>query len=107
MPRTSAAALRDVFLEQGYLIFDPGIPKKTLERAVIEMAPLYGAWKLGDGPMRIQDAWRRCPSVRALALHGPVAKMLRVLYEREPLPFQTLNFPVGTQQPVHSDTIHF
>ena len=27
--------------------------------------------------------------------------------DREPLPFQTLNFPVGTSQYPHSDSIHF
>lgn len=29
------------------------------------------------------------------------------LYGRAAIPFQTLNFPVGTQQLTHSDTIHF
>src|SRR5215207_9806689 len=32
---------------------------------------------------------------------------LQELYQRKPLPFQTLNFPVGTEQQPHSDTIHF
>ena len=33
--------------------------------------------------------------------------MLNELYQRKPLCFQSLNFPVGTQQMTHSDTIHF
>ena len=33
--------------------------------------------------------------------------MLRGLYGREPQPFQTLNFLHGTEQPPHSDTLHF
>jgi hypothetical protein len=30
-----------------------------------------------------------------------------MLYEREPVPFRTVNFKVGTQQKAHSDTLHF
>ena len=33
--------------------------------------------------------------------------VLRSLYGREPLPFQNLNFSVGSEQKTHSDTIHF
>jgi ectoine hydroxylase-related dioxygenase (phytanoyl-CoA dioxygenase family) len=36
-----------------------------------------------------------------------VTDLLRMLYRREPFPFQTLNFEVGTQQGVHNDAIHF
>jgi ectoine hydroxylase-related dioxygenase (phytanoyl-CoA dioxygenase family) len=32
---------------------------------------------------------------------------LKTLYQREPRPFQTLNFKVGTQQRPHSDAVHF
>ena len=37
----------------------------------------------------------------------PILDLLRELYGREPLPFQTLNFRVGTQQEPHSDAFHF
>ena len=33
--------------------------------------------------------------------------MLRLLYGREPIPFQTLNFLPGTEQGLHSDAMHF
>ena len=34
-------------------------------------------------------------------------RTLRQLYGREPLPFQTINFRLGTEQRVHSDAVHF
>jgi hypothetical protein len=105
--KASAAALRAFYREEGYLVFETGIRTGTLDRAVEETSSLYEGWRPGDGPVRTQDAWLRSPSVRAIALHAPILGLLRCLYEREPLPFQTLNFPVGTQQPVHSDTVHF
>jgi hypothetical protein len=55
----------------------------------------------------VQDAWTRDPAVRAVATHPAVIDVLRMLYGREPLPFQTLNFLAGTEQRTHSDTIHF
>jgi len=33
--------------------------------------------------------------------------LLTKLYGRRAFPFQTLNFPVGTQQSVHTDSVHF
>jgi ectoine hydroxylase-related dioxygenase (phytanoyl-CoA dioxygenase family) len=36
-----------------------------------------------------------------------VLRIIQVLYQRKPTPYQTLNFHVGTEQPTHSDTIHF
>jgi hypothetical protein len=42
-----------------------------------------------------------------LALSPLVHALLTELYGRTPLPFQTLNFLRGTEQSVHSDTIHF
>jgi hypothetical protein len=60
----------------------------------------------GDSP-RVRDAWRNDPDVRAIAANPSVMALLQRLYGRRPMPFQTLNFPVGTQQHVHSDTVHF
>jgi ectoine hydroxylase-related dioxygenase (phytanoyl-CoA dioxygenase family) len=60
-----------------------------------------------DGAGRVQDAWTHDPAVRAVATHPAVIDVLRLLYGREPLPFQTLNFLAGTEQPTHSDIIHF
>jgi hypothetical protein len=59
------------------------------------------------GRNRLQDAWRTSDAVRELAVMPAVLDVLRALYGREPIPFQTLNFEVGTQQEAHSDTVHF
>lgn len=62
--------------------------------------PLHG---LG----RVQDAWKFSAAARELAVMPSVLDLLRMLYDREPVPFQTLNFEYGTQQRAHSDTVHF
>jgi ectoine hydroxylase-related dioxygenase (phytanoyl-CoA dioxygenase family) len=45
--------------------------------------------------------------VRQLARNLNIASALQQLLGRKSLPFQTLNFPIGTRQLTHSDTIHF
>ncbi len=58
---------------------------------------------------RIQDAWDKLKidEIRKLACHPEILASLRILYGRNPFPFQTLNFPNGTRQHFHSDAVHF
>jgi len=60
--------------------------------------------KLG---LRVQDAWKTNDDVKSLATNKKLLDILENLYGRKPIPFQTLNFPVGTQQHFHSDSVHF
>lgn len=99
----------DHFHREGFLKFDPGFDEVLLDDIVEGVTPHYGVDStqgLAHGT-RVQDAWRFDPMVRALALDDRILVALRELYGRSPLPFQTLNFPVGTEQKAHSDTIHF
>lgn len=105
---------RDLF-EKGYAVFDFPDPRFETRAAGIKQRlarhfdlPQWreGGWKRGEG-LRVQDAWREDPDVRAIACNERVLQILSSLYNRRAWPFQTLNFPVGTQQHYHSDSIHF
>jgi hypothetical protein len=85
------------------VVIDPEIPESTLDAAVAQMEGLYG----DPRPNRVQDAWHSSPAVREIATNRVVAQALEELYGRTALPFQTLNFPHGTEQRAHQDTIHF
>jgi hypothetical protein len=56
---------------------------------------------------RIQDAWHHDEDVRAIAANSAILELLTKLYGRRAFPFQTLNFPVGTEQAYHTDIVHF
>ena len=58
------------------------------------------------GP-RLSDAWKFSNPVKKLATLQSISTLLTRLYGRKAFPFQTLNFPVGTQQHFHTDHIHF
>ena len=102
---------------QGFLVFDPEVDERTIDEAAAAVGAMYLA---EDGPgdrsgklvayrdsRRVQDAWKVVPAVKAIARAPRVLQLLHDLYGRKPLPFQTLNFRVGSEQQPHSDTIHF
>jgi len=101
--------------DNGYAIFDfPHANFGALADQVIrELGPQFdlAAWrakKRADqtGGLRAQDAIS-CSAVREIATNANVRNLLEALIGRRPFPFQTLTFPVGTEQHFHTDAIHF
>jgi ectoine hydroxylase-related dioxygenase (phytanoyl-CoA dioxygenase family) len=118
---------RDSWEHKGYVILDDPCEPSLIEAISDEVAPLYqevhgeGQQYVQDGVVftqhpggddsyrwhRVKNAWKLCDSVRAMALSPPVLAIVEELFGRGVLPFQTLNFPVGTQQPPHFDSLAF
>jgi hypothetical protein len=100
---------------QGYAVFD--FPDPDFERKAETIKhDLHGAfdfqrWREAGHAqgisLRVQDAWRTHADVRDIACNRSVLDLLSKLYGRQAWPFQTLNFPVGTQQHFHTDSVHF
>lgn len=92
------------FSDHGYLIVNPAISgfDQIAERILSGLSEEQR--KHGS---RVQDAWRYLPEVRRLATYPTILEWLNILYQRTPIPFQTLNFCRGTEQATHSDLIHF
>ena len=102
-----ARQLRD----KGYAVLDfPDadiqLKAQQIKTALHDRYP-WGKWRTGDADMRLLDAWKFDSNVRAIATNQSVLELLSRLYGRRAWPFQTLNFPVGTQQHFHTDSIHF
>jgi len=89
----------------GYVILENVITEELAERIKREVVPLFNP-DVAEGPAsyyRVQDAWKTSEAVRELALNERILQTLRMLYGREPVPFQTLNFLYGSQQTAHPD----
>ncbi len=105
-----ASALHD----QGFCVLtleDPAF-LANLETVIEELEPRLAEplslWDRGEGsPPRLQDGWLQHAAIRRLALEPLILDLLHTVYGREPFAFQTLNFAVGSEQPYHSDAIHF
>lgn len=109
------ARIADELHNRGYAVLDfPDTEiDARIERIKGHLGPRYnvdfadpGSDKT-TGERRIQDAWQFDEDVRAIAANQAIIDLLGKLYGREAFPFQTLNFPVGTQQDGHSDSVHF
>ena len=84
--------------------FDPG-PRADVGGVVYERHP--GEQNPDYHWQRVRNAWKISEPVRRLALLPSILAAVEQLFGRTVLPFQTLNFPVGTEQPCHHDSIAF
>lgn len=92
----------DKFARDGYVIIQLDVDIDRIAGEIIAgTRPFY------DDSHRLENAWRHNKRVRELALLPQVNSLLTQLYGRQAFPFQTLNFDRGTEQAIHSDTIHF
>ena len=117
-------ALARSFHQDGYLVLEDWIAPELCDRIVADSEGFYDPRaEYPDLPpqvvtllkqgleqahsCRVQDAWWVSEAVKALACDPRILELLQFLYQRAPIPFQTLNFPVGSEQATHADTIHF
>ena len=106
-------AIADQLNSQGFALVDLGRERMAAMAQRIR-SDLKGAFDLeawrnqgGHQSLRVQDAWQTSEAVRELALLPEIHNALQICWGRTPFAFQTLNFPVGTQQHLHSDAVHF
>ena len=91
---------------KGYLVKSGLIEESLIEEVRNWTRSRFSQTDIHD-TNRVQDAFKESQSVFNLATHPMVLSLLEELYGRRPIPFQTLNFPRGTQQGTHSDAFHF
>lgn len=110
---------------KGYVILpqavDPGVCDRV--RADIELAWREGHERLyilspgsqkpdpliAGSPtegMRVVDAYAHLESARHVLFAEPIVRFLSILFEDEPLLFQSLSFEQGSQQGMHQDTAY-
>jgi len=94
----------ETYKNDGYLIVKSIIDNNTIDKIVNE---IYEKQPENKNSSRITDAWKQYDIIGYLAFNKKIIDILTHLYKRKPIPFQTLNFYVGTEQKLHSDQIHF
>jgi hypothetical protein len=118
------------FERDGYFVIDGGCPPELIDGVLADIDPMLrdawdpalqaerdgvryyksGGWSGAGGGyawQRILNAWKTSDAVRELALLDPLLNAAEELFGRSVKPFQTLNFPVGTEQAPHADSFHF
>lgn len=101
--------------ENGYLVIDLDLDQPTIDNITTDM---YKAIEDGKTKFhadhfqyteskRIFEHWRHSKHIAKLTTHPIILDTLNFLYDKKPFPFSTINFIKGSNQPLHSDVIHF
>jgi len=56
---------------------------------------------------RIVESWRHSSAAHRLAFQPAIIRILEMFFRASVLPFSTINFLRSTEQPLHSDYVHF
>ena len=103
------------FHEEGYVKIDLNLSDKFISEMIDEITKKIsddnlktqeGGYHYSEHP-RLFESWKWSQKVLDIVKHKKILKTLDLLYRREPIPFQTINFVGGSSQPLHSDSIHF
>lgn len=103
------------FNRDGYIVVDLELEHSFIKECIEQIDFLNnrddiktqeGKYHYSKGK-RIFEGWRESEHLHTLAMNKKVFAMLRFLYRKEPVPFQTITFNYGSNQPLHSDVIHF
>ena len=101
------------FNKDGYLTIDLELTDEFVDTLLADVKSELETLKTqndnyhySDSP-RVFEAWKTIPNVLSLAKHPKIIDTLSLLYDRTPIPFQTINFLKGSNQPLHQDSIHF
>jgi hypothetical protein len=118
---------RQRFDRDGYLLIDL-CPASRLDQALAELDPVYhddshpgvDEWTEENvvytryrGRLdayrwhRVNNAWKLCAGVRAIALAPAAVAVTEELFGRRVLPFQTTNFAIGSELLPHFDSMAF
>ena len=103
------------FNRDGYIIIDLNLSDKFIQKIKKDIDKKLNEGNVKKNPSiyhynespRIVEAWKFSSNVAKLALNQKIKNTLKLLYEKECIPFSTLNFINGTEQPMHSDYMHF
>jgi len=109
------SAYTDKLHEDGYCVIDLELSMDVIDQANkdIDDAVLRKSFKknssayhYNDSP-RIVEGWKDSKSIKEIATNPKLLDFLGYSYQSEPIPFSTINFLKGTEQPLHSDEFHF
>jgi ectoine hydroxylase-related dioxygenase (phytanoyl-CoA dioxygenase family) len=101
--------------EEGYVVIDLNLTDDVIDNVVKDMYIALENEKTVFHPehvtytpsKRIFEEWKNSKNIAELTVNEKLINVLKLLYGKDPFPFSTINFIKGSNQPLHSDTIHF
>lgn len=101
--------------EKGYVIINLKLSDKFINKIISDIDNKLNEGNVKKNPSiyhynespRIVEAWKFSPEISILANNKKIINLLKFFYNKKPLPISTINFIKGTEQPMHSDYMHF
>jgi ectoine hydroxylase-related dioxygenase (phytanoyl-CoA dioxygenase family) len=101
--------------EEGYVVVDLNLSDDIINNVIKDMyvaldneKTIYHPEHVTYTPSkRIFEEWKNSVNIAKLTINEKLMDTIRLLYNKEPYPFSTINFIKGSNQPLHSDTLHF
>lgn len=108
-------SLATQFHENGYVIVDLDLNDDFIEEIIKDMyngierenVKIQAEFYTYSQSPRIFEEWRVSENIKNLCLNTKLVNTLEFLYNKKTFPFSTINFIKGSNQPLHSDAIHF
>jgi len=103
------------FNKDGYVIVDLELSKKYLKQLIEDISKLAADENAKKNPKiyhynknpRLIEGYKKFHSIKKLCINKKILEILEYFYEKKPIPINSINFIKGTDQPLHSDYIHF
>lgn len=103
------------FIDNGYIIFRGAISDKFVNSLKSDFNKIINSNEFKKNPKyfhynaspRIIEGWKKSNYIKKLCYEKKVISFLEYVYGKKPVPVSTINFLKGTEQPLHSDYIHF
>jgi ectoine hydroxylase-related dioxygenase (phytanoyl-CoA dioxygenase family) len=103
------------FHEEGYCVVDLDLSQKIINKIIDAVNNLSKSKDVKLNPKiyhynkspRIIEGWKKSKTIKELALNKKILKLLSFFYRKKPIAINTINFIKGSDQPLHSDYIHF
>ena len=103
------------FIKNGYLIIKNALNANIVDKTLKDFNKIINSNSFKKNPdyfhynkyPRVIEGWRKGKFIKKVAKNKKIEKYLKFFYHKKPLPISTINFLAGTEQPLHSDYIHF
>lgn len=101
--------------EDGYVIIDTELSNEDIQNVIDDMYKVLdnkntvfhsNHFQYTDSK-RIFEFWKQSKHSAKMCMNKKIMNTLQLLYNKKPFPFSTINFFKGSNQPLHSDVIHF
>jgi len=93
--------------EKGYMIIPQLFAQQAdLINAEIENLMHTGKVDFNFTKRKIMDAWKNSSFIKEISRDKQVLQIMNFIFDKEAVPFQTINFIYGSEQRPHSDSIH-